>query len=291
VSGAGDGGLVDVFRLTIRDFRYERIFSEILGPPVDPLMEKLRALPDSQTQEEGWLFDQFSLIETEQAARVAQATSLLRNRVRSDTQVTLNGKEDSLRQSLTLNRVSLSNALLIYFLYRIRAVSYESGSIDASDAKNPKLNGASVPAWLTGAKLIVRHGTDRERALRDVGCADAIEFMRRQSKIRDSGRQIFPAGWWGRYTAPEDAANPGRPPAPIEFVPPALMTHATTFVSTLGNILEHLIDKKSAAGSGKREFRVTLHRLVRFDGREVFQQITPYLGSVENKAGLGRFLR
>src|SRR5262249_24873856 len=29
VSGTGDGGLVDVFRLTIRDFRHERIFSEM----------------------------------------------------------------------------------------------------------------------------------------------------------------------------------------------------------------------------------------------------------------------
>jgi hypothetical protein len=56
------------------------------------------------------------------------------------------------------------------------------------------------------------------------------------------------------------------------------MTHATTFVSTLGNILEFLIDKKATDGTGNGQFRVALHRLVRFDGDEVFQQITPYVG-------------
>src|SRR5208282_54482 len=188
---------------------------------------------------------------------MARATSELRSRLRSDTQVILNGKEESLRRTLTLDRVSLSNALLTYCLYRIRAVHYEGGTIDASDSNNRKLNGAEPPSWLTGARLIVRHGTDRETALRDVCCADAIEFMKRQKDIRDSGQRIFPAGWWGRYTAPADAENPGRQPAPVEFIPPALMTHATTFVSTLGNILKHLIDKKSAPGVAKRAFRVT----------------------------------
>jgi hypothetical protein len=68
------------------------------------------------------------------------------------------------------------------------------------------------------------------------------------------------------------------------------MTHATTFVSTLGRILEYIIDK-SSKGQGERKFRVTLHRLARFDGLDVFQQITPYVGRVDSSAGFGRFFR
>ena len=45
----------------------------------------------------------------------------------------------------------------------------------------------------------------------------------------------------------------------------------------------------SSDGTGNRQFRVALHRLVRFDGHEVFQQITPYVGRVQNKSGLGRY--
>jgi hypothetical protein len=138
--------------------------------------------------------------------------------------------------------------------------------------------------------LIIRHGTDREKVLRDLGFTDnAVDFIKNHKEIRDSGQPIFPAGWWGRYTAPDAAAHEDGPPVPVEFIPPALMTHATTFVSTLGSILGFLIDKKSKDHASERKFRVALHRLVRFDGREVFQQITPYAGRVRNKSGIGRF--
>jgi hypothetical protein len=293
VSGVGDGGLIDVFRLTIHDFRHEHIFSEMFGSPDNPLLSKLRTLANASTLEAGWLYDQFRSIETEQTEAMANAMARLKSRQRSDTEVTLNGTDDSLRQSLTLDRVSLSNALLAYCLFRINAIRYEAGTLDTTDPRSPRLRGADAanaqPPWLVDVKLIVRHGTDRERALRDVGCEAAIDFMKKQKNIRDSGQAIFPAGWWGRYTAPADAANDDRPPVPVEFVPPALMTHATTFVSTLGSILQFLIDSKSTDGTGDRQFRVTLHRLVRFDGREVFQQITPYAGRVATKAGFGRF--
>jgi hypothetical protein len=293
VSGVGDGGLIDVFRLTIHDFRHERIFSEMFGPADSPLLSRLRTLRTAATPETGWLYDQFRSIETEQKAAIANAIARLKSRQRSDTEVTLNGPDESLRQSLTLDRVSLSNALLAFCLFRINAISYEAGTLDTTDPRSPRLRGADAanapPPWLIDVKLIVRHGTDRERALRDVGCETAIDFMKKQKNVRDSGQPIFPAGWWGRYTAPADAANDDRPPVPVEFVPPALMTHATTFVSTLGSILQFLIDSKSRDGTGDRQFRVTLHRLVRFDGREVFQQITPYAGRVATKAGFGRF--
>lgn len=180
---------------------------------------------------------------------------------------------------------------ITFYRQQIRALNLIYSLVEAKDATGaPKISPRSRVVIVGGGAF----GTTAAAAaayagLRDADCGDAIEFMKRQRDIRDSGQQIFPAGWWGRYTAPADAANDDRPPVPVEFVPPALMTYGTTFVSTLGNILEFLIDKKSPNGTDKREFRVTLHRLTRFDGREVFQQITPYVGRVESKAGFGRF--
>lgn len=286
VSGIGDGGLIDVFRLTIADFRHERIFSEMFGTVDRPALVAFERLRSNATANEEWLYDQFVNLEGGPYGEIISgAKEVLSRRLRSDTSVTLNAPDGSLRRGLTLDRVSLSNALLAFCLYRVGAFQYEAGRLDLNNPHEPKLLGsADVPVWLKDAKLIVRHGTDRRRALRDAGCSEeVITFVERQKDLRDSGKAIYPAGWWGRYTAPSDAVNPGRPPAPVEFVPPALMTHSTTFVATLGNIL--------ASRLPERRFRVTLHRLVRFDGQEFYQQITPYGGNVESKVGLGRCFR
>jgi len=67
------------------------------------------------------------------------------------------------------------------------------------------------------------------------------------------------------------------------------MSHATTFVSTLANVLQVMVDKRARNPKIRKQFRVALHRLTRFDGQEVFQQITPYAGRVTKKSGLGRY--
>jgi hypothetical protein len=77
----------------------------------------------------------------------------------------------------------------------------------------------------------------------------------------------------------------------VEFVPPALMSHAATFVSTLGNVLGVIIGRKLKDSSREPNFRVTIHRLIRVDGHEVYQQLTPYAGTVESKVGVGRYFR
>jgi hypothetical protein len=72
------------------------------------------------------------------------AMTLLKSRQRSDTEVILNGKKDSFRRSLTLERVSLSNALLIYCLFRIGAIKYKPGTIDTPDVGSPGVKGLVI---------------------------------------------------------------------------------------------------------------------------------------------------
>ncbi len=288
VSGIGDGGLVVLFRLTVRDFKHESIFQEVFGPPDSSLLERLRGIQRAPEKAEGWLFDQFGLLVSSERA-LSDGIAVLRTRQRSDTDVTLNGKAESLRIGLDLDRISLGNALLTYCLFRIDAFRYEPGELNSNTRELRDVPESSTkPSWLSeAANVIVRHGTDRRKALVDIGCGDeAIELVRKQS---NTGTQIYPDGWWGRYTRPSDAVRDNETFTPVEFVPPALMSHATTFVCTLGNVLGVLIDKRGRGTKGKINFRVALHRLTRFDGHEVFQQITPYAGRVESTAGLGRF--
>jgi hypothetical protein len=294
VSGFGDGGLVDVFRLTIRDFRYERIFGEMFSGLGKPFLGTLNQIRESPGGEPGALYDRFATLEkSKYKTAVGEAKRALTNRLRSDTEVVLNGKATSFRLGLSLQSVSFSNALLAYLLFRLDAVKYKRGSVE--DSAEPRLTDAkgarARPEWLKNARLvIIRHGTDRESALRGVDCGRALRFLKSRSSF-DSGRQIYPPGWWGRYVEPAATSSIRKTPAPIEYVPPLLRTHATTFVSTLASILRGLIDsrQKTKRGATRRKFRVTLHRLTQFDSRDFFQQVTPYKGRIASEAGVGRF--
>jgi hypothetical protein len=244
VSGIGDGGLVDLFRLTIRDFKHEAIFHELFGSPGSALLRRLAELQTELSPEAGWLFDQLHAIEKSRDS-LSTAISRLGRQLRSDTDVTLNGKQKSFRQGLTLDRISLGNALLAYCLFRLSAFQYRSGSLNKrSNGLTGVAKRKAKPAWLANAKVkIVRHGTDREAPLKEIGCSrKQIQKIRSQS---NTGNPIFQAGWWGRYTHPDDAENDQGDPTPVEFVPPALMSHATTFVTTL---YAGRVKKKSGLG-------------------------------------------
>jgi hypothetical protein len=296
VSGFGDGGLVDVFRLTIRDFRYERIFGEMFSGRGKPMFEALNQIRKSPGDGQGSLYDKFvNLEQGNHKVAIGKAKQELNQRLRSDTAVILNGKAASFRLGLSMQNQSFSNALLAFLLFRLDAIKYKCGSLDTKNAAKPrltKITGAKArPEWLRNAEsVIIRHGTDRESALRAVDCGRAIKFLRSRSTV-DSGKQIYPAGWWGRYVEPDATSSSRKTPAPVEYVPPLLRTHATTFVSTLASILRGLIDTRQSPqrGSRKRKFRVTLHRLTQFDGKDVFQQVTPYKGRISSEAGVGRF--
>lgn len=294
VSGVGDGGLVDLFRLTLREFRYEHIFSDMFpgrGKPIHRELEHIRTA--FKTSKEN-LFDKLAdLEEGEHKKVVSLAKDVLRERLRGDTAVTLNGSRSSFRSSLFLDSMSFSNALLAYLLFRVDAFHYKQGTLDLTTSGKPKVlktkgKGTFLPLWLKRAKPIVRHGIRREEALRAVGCAKAIDFLRARADM-DSGRQIFPAGWWGQYVEPEATLTAKSRHSGIEYVPPVLRTHATTFVATVASMLKGIIDQKKPRRSGSRKFRVALHRLTHFDGEDVFQQITPYKGRDVSPAGVGRF--
>ena len=296
VSGFGDGGLVDVFRLTIRDFRYERIFGEMFSGQRKPFFESLDQVRKSPDAGLGSLYDKFASFEKGKfRGAISKAKTELIDRLRSDTAVVLNGKAASFRLGLSLQSVSFSNALLAYLLFRIDAVKYKFGVIDTTNIRRPRLRNVTPakarPVWLKNvSSLIIRHGTDRESALKSVECGRALRFLKSRANF-DSGKQIYPAGWWGRYVQPDATASSPNKWAGVEYVPPLLRTHATTFVSTLASILGNLIDRRHPLkrGSTKPKFRVTLHRLTRFDGQDCFQQVTPYKGRVSSEAGVGRF--
>lgn len=96
VSGCGDGGLVDLLRLRIRDFQHDRILEEFIGghPDRPQLEEQLlgveeaaRARAERGEDPSDFLYDEYQRI------RPRYIDEKLGRRLRGDTRATLNGAD------------------------------------------------------------------------------------------------------------------------------------------------------------------------------------------------------
>jgi hypothetical protein len=284
ISGVGDGGLTDLFRLTISNFRHERIFLELFAGLDDEIVRCLRKIIGKADNgahlrtKEGWLFDQFQEIEnnarTEKAFKTLRAK--LKTRLRIDTNVVLNGKAVDFRHSLNLERTALKNALLAYMLRRSGAFEYKAGTFRRG-ATDSYLN--DVP-FRAPENVIKRHGTDRSQNLTSqLGFdAGAIRRLRDRGAV-NTGKPLYPLDWWAK-----NRVSNGEHVVPLELLSRSTAALSTMFLTTLADILQAATltdDGDTRLEDETREtlrFRLTLHRLIEFDAQEHFQQLTPYAG-------------
>ena len=167
-------------------------------------------------------------------------------------------------------------------------------------------------------RLILRHGSDLRKNLLMVGITgedisklqkSQIEFCK-NAKTDDGGTPLdgtsplWPAVWWSKERKAVDVKVDQ-----VEFVPPATIALATTFVSSLSEILYHQQKSKMSghhSGStgasrkllwpggqqvGAKEdpyFRITLHRLLSVRKEFLFQQIAYYGGVMDESKTPGK---
>lgn len=294
ISGIGDGGLTDVARLKIVNFRHERVFYELFDDAPPMLLDALRrilgewaTLANPPTD---WLFDAFESLESEASGDLLRdARDRLGSRIRRDTTVALNGRAPAFRDALTLRNTSLSNALLAYLLFKLGAFIYIDGELrrQGEKWKRKRQDGKDVTVR-AGTAVVVRHGTNRDGAISAAEFADAVTTLKSRAELAvDTAARIFPPGWWSshRFGATKAAA--------VEFVPPATVLLATTAINTLADILvERLLrgPRNVDGRDSQPRFRITLHRIIRLGDEEWFQQISPYKGllTVDQEGGLSR---
>jgi hypothetical protein len=225
ISGTGDGGFTDLFRLTITNFRHERIFHEIFGEIHEELRAALQSVQEearsaADARRTGWLYDQFNEIENEASTsnHFSSVIARLKTRIRHDTEVRLNGKAVDLRACLSLRKTAFKNALLCYMLHRLDAFEYVCGTLTPGPGSGapPVLNGKTGSESLSADDtIVVRHGTNREESLtEDLGFNnEAIRTLRnRASGSIDTGERIYPLEQKrsGGSVARAVAANGGR---------------------------------------------------------------------------------
>lgn len=293
VSGVGDGGLTDVFRLKITNFRHERIFHEVFSGLHSDLIASLRSVawkfdryPSLQTRG-GWLHDEFRRLEKERLTGPHFKTlfNALRGRLRRDTEVCLNGRSKNIRLCLNARKAAFKNALLTFILHRLGAFGYEQADLDRIGREIVLKKPSGKIELIEGdTKIIVRHGTNRrENLTRALGVRPShIKVLERRA-ARPTGNSIYPVEWWGRNRYGSKVKQIG----PKELLPHATAALGNMFVTTLADVLDETVRLKKEVHRGFH-FRLTLHRLIDFNGAERFQQLTPYAGRVKDKEGDGR---
>ncbi|MGQ7857107.1 NAD(P)-binding protein [Pedobacter sp. WC2501] len=285
ISGLGDGGLIDLFRLKIYDFSYEYILTVFKSNPTafKNLKKKLSAVKKAALEHkeipDGFLVYQFSLIVKNDYAYILKALKDA-DRIRENIHVTLNGSEPTFLASLDFKKISLLNAFLAYILEEDH-FKYEGGRIVMKIAEKRYYFNDNL---LEKENLIVRHGTLKSAIINGLPFS---EQQKNRLKLLETAQiKILPYGivqprWtiaeinnhftYAQRTLAEDEQGPQKQKR-VEYLTPQTLSVCTSFVSVLNSVLE----KFKASG---QDYRTSIYRVTDVQGDLFFQQITSFFGT------------
>lgn len=281
ISGVGDGGLIDLFRLKIFGFTIDSIIKDLKSDETNytVLVERLIKIQEDwvsqqyDNNKDKWLFNQFQKLNTEGLLEYLKRNLLTKRR--NENEVILNSNIAEFKSVLNLNKISMLNALIAYTLFTIKGFEYKCGECHIKDNKTV-INSSPIP---DSTITIFRHGTDRKNILKEVFLSDTeienLSIKQKNNYTYNIVERIWPFGWWSSRFPPKE--NDGYKPF-IEFYTPDTESICAVFVSALSSVLQHFHSKISKS---KKDFRVTLHRIVNINKEYFFQQITPYYGTRE----------
>jgi hypothetical protein len=268
ISGAGDGAMIDLFRLRIANFRQDRILSELVGDQAE-LLESLRMIIEESDASGRETFDALNRLWDGSAADnsgPAEVLSRLSNRLRHDTHVILHVRNASFADLFTQKRVSFQNRLLSYLLYRSGGFHPQVGDLDAVARDN----------GVSSERVIVRHGTQTaegmESLLADplksfVAAAHSVKTLRPQSDDIQ-----WPGGYFDRPWNESDVDDALKGHWRKEYLPSPLQASSAAFCAAVAGFL--LPDHPE-----KKRLRVTLHRTVIIGNEILLQQACEYQGN------------
>ncbi|MEV6643686.1 FAD-dependent oxidoreductase [Amycolatopsis sp. NPDC051371] len=269
VSGAGDGAMIDLFRLRIAQFRQDRILAELFEGR-SPLLERLRSIARRADRDVENVFQMLNdLWDPSQDLNYLTdaVTKDLASRLRRDTRVILHVRPSRFADLFERNRVSFQNRLLAFLLYKAGGFHPSSEDIETLAAEH------DVPA----ARIIRRHGPSPSLTLKTALAKDLHPLV--ESAIADnrSIRQGDQPKWTGGYfdvpgaSQREERDDNVRARWRKEYLPGPTQAIVTAFCAALaGNLRQfHAEDKR---------LRVTVHRTLLLGAEAVLQQCCEYQG-------------
>jgi len=276
VSGTGDGGLIDLLRVRLRAFNQGRIVQEIVGMHQQAVREALREVQVNRSIGSD-LHRSYTRLREE--GLLVGPLDAVRLRLREDTHATLNGIKSTFPEALNASGASVLSTFLAYLLdsaggFEYLPGPYIGGPYDVpTEQKQVVVIGGSEYQF---DRVLIRHGTEVARVYDDAGIG--AESPSAASSTVDLSAPHWPAGWWGRRS--EGWVFGGEQ---IEYVPRDTRALATTFVSSLSDVIGYFHQDTEEVS-----YRITLHRLIRLHGAEYFQQVTRYAGRGRLGGSVGR---
>jgi hypothetical protein len=270
VSGAGDGAMIDLFRLRISQFRQDRILSDLFARTPRLLGQLRKICTDEDAQ--GQLFETLNSLwnEAEFADETFQVLQTLGSRLRHDTHVILHFR-DNPNFAARLDgkrRISFQNRLLAFLLFRC------GGFFPSSRGIKELAREHAVPA----ERIINRHGTQTGKVLKDVlakslhaaieaALEEGSERLRQNDEIHWTGGYFDMVGKTSEAAASQETKGHWRK----EYLPSPTQSMATTLCATIAGhlLLSHPREKR---------LRVTLHRTLLTGTETVLQQCCEYQG-------------
>lgn len=286
VSGAGDGAMIDLFRLRISDFRQDRILAELFSGH-DELVERLREIRDSTGGDAG--LDALRRVWEDASLKTSSTTveGRLRDRLRQDTTVLLRVRERSFARLFVGKRVSFQNRLLAYLLYRCGAFTPVTAAEDDAD-----LSPLAEHHGVGDDRIVIRHGTETKDGVTDVLADSFRPNVDECFEHPDLYLQHDDPAWTGGYfdisgltqaevdhgSGARDAEDTVKNHWRREYLPSPVEAIATAFCSAVSGFV-------ASATQPQARLRVTLHRTVFFGDEVVLQQCCEYPGVPISQGG------
>ena len=242
VSGTGDGGLVDLLRLRIVDFREDRTGHRLApeGLPAYKEIQQLRtkcyaAPPSTQGAD---LFDQ-----ARELGHKHHLVDAINRRLRADTVVSLQVRDGQRVSDAFGGKSSFVNRFLVSLLFEAGGFSPRFGDLESIGADGFD-------------EVIVRHGPDTDAHVKSIFSEDISNLLTAIDKKRlDQNETIGVSqryGLWEPGWPLDRKAGTGPGSFKRDYVPEATIAVSSAFVSALAPVF------LERGGN----YRATLHRVV-----------------------------
>ncbi|WP_271983235.1 FAD-dependent oxidoreductase [Pseudoclavibacter terrae] len=266
VSGAGDGGWIDLFRIRISDFRQDRILGELFGRQ-PALLSALQGV--QQTAIEGVsVISELRRVWSEHPDEGERVIADMDERLRHDTDAILHLRSNGDFESLFNRRVSFQNQLLGWVLYASGGFSIWHGEMDHLIQEEHVSDNA----------VVIRHGPRPDLGIKRV-LGPALQARLEKGKSTSerfgstspqSTKNYWLPGYFGTTLRPanEETKKYWR----REYLPPSTEIVSATLCGAIAGAL-------SLEHPERERLRITLHRVVQIGDSLVFQQCCDYNGS------------
>jgi hypothetical protein len=238
VSGNGDGGLIDILRLRIRDFRHETLLAELCNDIDIAKLSKQLLEAEKYIQNEGVLKSDAGALILSSYKNLDIPTEILSGveaRLRGDTHVTFNYSHHQFT-----HRSSMLNRLLVFVLFnRDKALSVQPGKLLTLSGHEPNIeatfetsNGTRLGIF---DRVVVRHGPHLAIARDFPACHATLGPVLKARNATDVTRKRIWQEWPTVFT-PSGVAAAGPAVAETKDIGPNDSTHPSVVANRISEL-------------------------------------------------------